>query len=198
MFWNSTTLIDQFPQCVTLKHRPSKLCEEEKLGVRTRWVIYLASSTLAAALGGVLLAPTPVGAVAREIAELQQGLAQLIQRQKDMQTAITQNGAVKKTLIELSLDSVSRLSGTMGALQEPVREIQAVSGTRLDTISTQVQGVSDNLQVMLERMGKLNRQLSDAENTLQGIAAKVADSKVGYDPLQRDKANRNALKHNRR
>ncbi len=42
---------------------------------------------LAGALGGALLAPAPVGAVAREIVELQQSVNQLIQGQKAMQTA---------------------------------------------------------------------------------------------------------------
>jgi DNA anti-recombination protein RmuC len=158
--------------------------------VRTRWVICLASSTLAAALGGVPLAPTPVGAIAREIAELEQGVAQLRQRQKDKQTVITQNGAVEKTLIEVSLDSTSKLNGTKNALQDSVQELQSVSGSQLDTISIQVEGVSENVQVMLERIGKLNQQLTDAQNIIQGMGAKVGGNEARYDPLQRTKANR--------
>ena len=41
-------------------------------------------------------------------------------------------------------------------------------------MSTQVQGVSDNLQELLARMGKLNQQLTDAQNAIQGIDAKLA------------------------
>jgi tol-pal system protein YbgF len=83
---------------------------------------------------------------------------------------------VEKTLIEQSLDSVNKLSGTMGSLQKNVEDMQATSGARLDTMSTQVQGVSDNLQELLARMGKLNQQLTDAQNAIQSIDAKLAST----------------------
>jgi tol-pal system protein YbgF len=54
--------------------------------------------------------------------------------------------------------------------------MQATSGARLDTMSTQIQGISDNLQETLARMGKLNQQLTDAQNAIQGIDAKLASN----------------------
>ena len=72
----------------------------------------------AGAVGGALLGPAPAGAVAREIIELQTGVTQLIQGQQTMQTAITQNNAVEKTLIEQSLDSVNKLNVSMAAVQK--------------------------------------------------------------------------------
>jgi tol-pal system protein YbgF len=122
------------------------------------------------------LGPAPVGAVAREIVELQQSINQLIQGQKDMQTTLAQNAAVDKTLMEQSMDTVNKLTGTMMALQKTVQDMQANSGARLDTMSTQIQGISDNLQETLARMGKLNQQLTDAQNAIQGIDAKLASS----------------------
>lgn len=144
--------------------------------MRNRWVVYLAAAMLAGALGGTLLGPAPVGAVAREIVELQQSVNQLIQGQKDMQTTLAQNAAVDKTLMEQSMDTVNKLTGTMMALQKTVQDMQANSGARLDTMSTQIQGISDNLQETLARMGKLNQQLTDAQNAIQGIDAKLASS----------------------
>jgi tol-pal system protein YbgF len=141
-----------------------------------RWVVYLATAMLAGALGGTLLGPAPVGAVAREIVELQQSINQLIQGQKDMQTTLAQNAAVDKTLMEQSMDTVNKLTGTMMALQKTVQDMQANSGARLDTMSTQIQGISDNLQETLARMGKLNQQLTDAQNAIQGIDAKLASN----------------------
>ncbi len=151
----------------------SKSLLEGGIDMREQWVVYLAAALLAGAAGGTLLAPTPAGAVAREIVELQQGVQQLAQGQKDLQTAIAQQSAVQKTLIELSLDSVNKLSGTMGTVEKSVQEMQAGSGARLDTISTQVQGLSDGLQEMQSRMGKLNQQLTDAQNSIQSIDAKM-------------------------
>jgi tol-pal system protein YbgF len=144
--------------------------------MQKRWVIFLGVAMLAGAMGGALLGPAPVGAVAREIVELQQSVNQLIQGQQTIQTTLTQNQAVEKTLIEQSLDSVNKLSTTMASLQKSVEDMQATSGARLDTMSTQVQGVSDNLQELMARVGKLNQQLTDAQNAIQGIDAKLAST----------------------
>lgn len=144
--------------------------------MRKRWVVYLAVAMLAGALGGTLLGPSPVAAVAREMVELQQSVNQLIQGQKDIQTQLAQNAAVEKTLMEQSMDTVNKLTGTMMALQKTVQDMQANSGARLDTMSTQIQGISDNLQETLARMGKLNQQLTDTQNAIQGIDAKLASS----------------------
>jgi len=144
--------------------------------MRKRWIVYLAAAMLAGALGGTLLGPAPVGAVAREIVELQTSVNQLIQGQKDIQTLLAQNAAVEKTLMEQSMDTVNKLTGNMMALQKTVQDMQANSGARLDTMSTQIQGISDNLQETLARMGKLNQQLTDAQNAIQGIDAKLASN----------------------
>jgi tol-pal system protein YbgF len=144
--------------------------------MRRRWIVYLAAAMLAGALGGTLLGPAPVGAVAREMVELQQSVNQIIQSQKDIQTLLAQNAAVDKTLMEQSMDTVNKLTGTMMGLQKTVQDMQANSGARLDTMSTQIQGISDNLQETLARMGKLNQQLTDVQNAIQGIDAKLASS----------------------
>jgi len=68
----------------------------------------------------------------------------------------------------------------MGSMQKSIQDMQANSGARLDSMSTQVQGVSDNLQELLARMGKINQQLTDAQTAIQGIDAKLA---AGAPPL---------------
>jgi tol-pal system protein YbgF len=131
---------------------------------------------LAGALGGALLGPAPAGAVAREIIELQTGVTQLIQGQQAMQTAITQNAAVQRTLIEQSLDSVNKLSTSMAAVQKNTQDFSAASGARLDTMGTQVQGLSDNVADLQARLGKLDQKLTDIQNTLQNVDSKMAGS----------------------
>jgi predicted nucleic acid-binding Zn-ribbon protein len=144
-------------------------------GVRTRWAVYLATAVLAGTMGGILLRPVPVVAVAREIVELQQSMNRFLEGQKDIQTTLVQNSAVSKILMEQSMDTVNKLTGTMTALQKTMQEMQANSGARLDTIASQVEGISDNQQETLARMGKLNQQLVDLQSALQGIDAKLAD-----------------------
>ena len=141
--------------------------------MRTKWMIYLGTAMLAGAVGSALLGPAPASAVAREIVELQQSINHLIQGQQALQTAVTQNDAIQRTLIEQTSDSVNKLSVSMGVLEKSVQDLQATSGARLDSMSTQVQGVSDTLQEALARMGKLNQQLTDAQNTIQAIDAKL-------------------------
>src|SRR5205809_1869093 len=81
-----------------------------------------------------------------------------------------------RTLIEQSNDTVCKLNGTMSGLQKSVQDVQANSGARLDTMSTQVQGLSDNLEEIKSRLGKLNQQLVDLQNAVQSIDAKLASS----------------------
>ncbi len=123
---------------------------------------------------GSLIGPRPALAVAREIIELQRDVTTLLQGQKDMGTQITQDHTVMRTLIEQSNDTVGKLNGTMSGLQKSVQDVQANSGARLDTMSTQVQGLSDNLEEIKSRLGKLNQQLVDLQNTIQSLDAKIS------------------------
>jgi tol-pal system protein YbgF len=134
---------------------------------------------LAGALGGTLFGPAPAGAVAREIIELQTGVTQLIQGQQNMQMEITQNAAVQRTLIEQSLDSVNKLNTSMSAVQKTTQDFSAASGARLDTMGTQVQGLSDNVADLQARIGKLDQKLTDIQNTLQNVDSKLASPAPG-------------------
>ena len=83
-----------------------------------------------------------------------------------------------RTLLEQSNDTVGKLNGSMSGLQKSVQDVQANSGARLDTMSTQVQGLSDNLEEIKSRLGKLNQQLVDVQNTIQSLDAKVSGGSV--------------------
>ncbi len=128
----------------------------------------------AAAVAGVLVGSAAAGAVSREIIELQTSVSALLQGQKDLATQMTQDHTVMKTLVEQSNDNVGKLNATMSAVQKSVQDVQANSGARLDTMSTQVQGLSDNLEEIKSRLGKLNQQLVDVQNTVQSLDAKIS------------------------
>src|SRR5271167_3884660 len=142
--------------------------------MRTRNIIIFSGALFASALAGSLVGPRPALAVAREIIELQRDVTALLQGQKDLQTQMTQDHTVQKTLIEQSSDNVSKLNSTMSSLQKSVQDVQANSGTRLDTMSTQVQGLSDNLEEIKSRLGKVNQQLVDVQNAVQSIDSRLA------------------------
>jgi len=142
--------------------------------MRVRNILFFSGAMLASAFAGSLIGPRPVMAVAREIIELQRDVTSILQGQKDLQTQMTQDHTIQRTLIEQSSDTVKSLNSTMSGLQKSVQDVQANSGTRLDTMSTQVQGLSDNLEEIKSRLGKLNQQLVDLQNSVQSIDARLA------------------------
>ena len=144
--------------------------------MRTRQIAIFSAAIMAGALAGSLVGPRPVEAVARELIELQRDVTSLLQGQKDLSTQVTQDNTVMKTLISQSSDTVGRLGSTMSSLQKSVQDVQANSGARLDTMSTQVQGLSDNLEEIKSRLGKLNQQLVDLQNSVQSLDAKLSGS----------------------
>src|SRR5258708_2363516 len=150
--------------------------------MRIRHIAIFSAAVLAGALAGSLVGPRPAEAVAREIIELQRDVTSLLQGQKDLSTQVTQDHTVMKTLIEQSNDNVGKLGATMGSLQKSVQDVQANSGARLDTMSTQVQGLSDNLEEIKSRLGKLNQQLVDLQNSVQSLDAKISTGAAPAPP----------------
>jgi tol-pal system protein YbgF len=125
------------------------------------------------AMMGQLLAPQPASGVSREIVELQQSVAQLLQGQQDLRSSMEQKLAELRTLVGQSLDSQNRLSTEMAALQKNMQDAQANAGAKVDTLATQSQGLSDNMQDLQARVGKVSQQISDVQNLLQSIDAKI-------------------------
>src|SRR5712672_2311897 len=142
--------------------------------MRVRNLAIFSAAIVAGALAGSLVGPRPAEAVARELIELQRDVTSLLQGQKDLSTQVTQDHTVMKTLVEQSSDNVNKLGATMSSLQKSVQDVQANSGARLDTMSTQVQGLSDNLEEIKSRLGKLNQQLVDLQNSVQSVDAKIS------------------------
>jgi tol-pal system protein YbgF len=142
--------------------------------MRIRHIAIFGAAVLFGALAGSLVGPRPAEAVAREIVDLQRDVTTLLQGQKDLSDKVIQDHAVMKTLVEQSSDNVNKLGATMSSLQKSVQDVQANSGARLDTMSTQVQGLSDNLEEIKSRLGKLNQQLVDLQNSVQSLDAKIS------------------------
>jgi tol-pal system protein YbgF len=134
------------------------------------------------AIGGAMLSPQPARAVNRDMVQLQEQVAQLLQGQQDLRSAVDTNNASLKTLVQQQVDSVNRLNVQMDSLQKAVQEVQATSGSRIDTMAQQTQGLSDNLQDVQARVGKLSQQLTDMQNLLQSIDGKVSGGAPAVSP----------------
>ncbi len=141
--------------------------------MRGRGIAITSVAVVAALVLGALLSPPPADAVAKEIIQLQQQVAILLQNQQSMQNQMTQNFAVLKTLLGQSVDSQNQLTSTMGSLQKTIQEMQANNNSQTNSMSSQVQAISGTLEDMEARMGKLSSQLATAQNSLQSLDAKV-------------------------
>ena len=142
--------------------------------MQLRNIAIFSAAALSGLIAGSAIGPRPAEAVARELIEMQRDVSTLLQGQKDMQSQMTQDHTVMKTLVEQSGDNVGKLNSTMSSLQKSVQDVQANSGARLDTMSTQVQGLSDNLEEIKSRLGKLNQQLVDVQSSVQSVDAKIS------------------------
>src|ERR1700735_1467309 len=153
-------------------HRVTAVSRRSTL--RTRSFVLAFIAIFCGAFGGAILAPQPAGAVSREIIELQQQVSQIIQGQTDLRSAMDSNNATLRTLVQQSLDATNKLNDQMSGVQKSAQELQANTGSRIDTMTQQTQGIADNVQDVQARVGKLAQQLSDIQNELQSIDAKVS------------------------
>jgi tol-pal system protein YbgF len=147
--------------------------------MRSKSIAFAIAAVLIGAIGGSMLAPRPTGAVSKEIIQLQEQVAQLLQGQQAMRSTIDANNASMRTLIQQSLDSVNGLNSQMATLEKNVQEATASSSSKIDTMSTQTQGLSDNLSDVQGRVAKLASQLNDIQGTLQSIDGRLAGAAPG-------------------
>src|SRR6266550_2844208 len=93
--------------------------------MRIRNIAVFSAAIFVGAVCGSLIGPRPVAAVAREIIDLQRDVTSLLQGQKDLSTQMTQDHTVIKTIVGGFNDNISRLSGSMGSLQNAVQNVDA-------------------------------------------------------------------------
>ncbi len=143
--------------------------------MKKRQIVFMfAAGMFGGLIGGALLSPTAVNAAAKEIIELLDRTANIQQAQKDTTTALTTNFAVLKTLIEQQADANNKLGLALAGIQKSVQDMQANYGTQLDSTSSQVNGVRDNLGDMQQRLSKQSSQLADIQSAIQSLDAKVS------------------------
>ena len=142
--------------------------------MRARTILASFGLLLAGAIVGTMLAPPAADAVSREIIEIQQSVNQILQNQQDLRADVDAKFASMQTLVQQSVESAGRLGQTIGTLQKAIQEAQANSGANNNTVTQQVQGVTDNMQDLQARVAKLAQQMSDMQNILQQINAKVS------------------------
>ena len=174
--------------------------------MRKRWVIYLGSGNAGGSHGRRPAGPAPVGAVAREIVELQTERQPADSGPADHADAITQNEAVRENPDRAvrSIPSTNSAApwATCRRTCKTCRRLRARAWIPCPRRFKASPTISRRL---LARMGKLNQQLTDAQNAIQGIDAKLASARAsrsrrragGHRILRRDDAGGASLRSGR-
>jgi tol-pal system protein YbgF len=156
--------------------RPASTLQARRKPVRAKWIVLGFVAVLLGALGGALLSPQPADAVSKEIIQLQEQVAQLLQGQQDLRSAVDSDNASLRTLVQQETSAVNHLATQMGSLQQAMQQVQANGNSQISTVAQQTQGLSDNMQDVLSRVGKLQQQLQDMQGLLQSIDSKVSNT----------------------
>ena len=146
--------------------------------MRGQSMILAGAAMVVGAVGGMMLMPRPTGAVSKEMIQLQEQISQLMQGQQSLRSAVDANNASLRTLVQQTQDSVNALSGRMDQLQKNVGEATGNSEAKIDGMASQTQGISDNIQDVQARVGKLTQQMNDIQSSLQSIDGRLAGGAV--------------------
>jgi len=98
-----------------------------------------------------------------------------------MQTAITQNAAVQRTLVEQSLDSVNKLSTSMAAVQKNTQDFPPLPA-RAWTPWALRSRASPTTSRTASTPWQLDQKLTDIQNTLQNVDSKMPRPSCGKSP----------------
>ncbi len=90
--------------------------------MRKQWMLSMGAAVMAGAIGGALLSPAPLGAVAKEIVELLAGVNQLQQGQRDMQSSIDTKMTEMRTLVQQETDNSNKLNGAINGMTKTLQD----------------------------------------------------------------------------
>jgi len=89
----------------------------------------------------------------------------------NMQKTLDTQTAVLRTLIEQTNDRVNSMNTTVGELRKATEQNLASSNARFDSMTTQIQTLSESLEEAKARIAKLSEQLAQTQNIIQTLHA---------------------------
>ena len=113
----------------------------------------------------------PVFGISREELQMMQQLDALQQAVQNLQKTVGTQTAVLKTLVEQANDNVNILKATITELHGSVQQTLASSGARFDTMTSQMQALSESLDEAKSRLAKLSEQMAQMQTILTTLPA---------------------------
>ncbi|MBZ5672050.1 MAG: tetratricopeptide repeat protein [Acidobacteriia bacterium] len=111
----------------------------------------------------------PAYGVNRETIQMMQQLDQLQQAVQNLQKTVDTQTAVLKTLIEQANDNVNTMKVTINDLRGTMQQNLASTNARFDSLTSQIQALSESLEEAKARLAKLSDQMTQTQNILQTL-----------------------------
>lgn len=120
------------------------------------------------------LCTTPAFAVPKEIIQLQQQVALLMNQVQDLQNAFTSNVAVIKSLLSQNTDTVNKLTLTVNNIQQTLNNQNSANSQGQNQTAQQFQSLNDSLDELRGRLSRVEdmlKQIQQAQQTIQTAPA---------------------------
>jgi tol-pal system protein YbgF len=132
-----------------------------------------AFTALLLAAWSICAAPAAYG-VSKETLQMMQQLDALTQAVQNLQKTVDTQTAVLKTLIEQTADNVNSMKVEIDAMRKSTETTLASSNARFDTLTGQIQALSESLEESKARLAKLSEQLAQTQNIIQTLSTPPA------------------------
>ncbi len=126
----------------------------------------------------LLLVPALAFGQKQEVRELQRDVAVLQDQVRSLERSFNEKVGSITTLLQQAIDSINKLNTNMAVLDSALRDREkniaapmGAVGTKVDQMANEFQFLRTTIEDLNGRMGKLERQLVDMNNTMKVIQA---------------------------
>jgi tol-pal system protein YbgF len=102
----------------------------------------------------------------KDTLEIMQQLEAMQQAMQNLQKTVDTQTAVLKTLVEQANDNVNSMKSVVNDLRSTMQQNLASTGAKFDTMTSQVQALSESLDEAKARLSKLSDQMAQMQNIL--------------------------------
>ena len=134
--------------------------------------------TLVLAVVFAIVPPRAYG-VSKETLQMMQQLDTLQQAVQELQKTVDSQTAILRTLVEQANDKVNSMKTTMDELRKSTEKNLADSNVRFDSMTSQMQALSESLDEAKARLAKLSDQAAQTQNIIQTLNTSVTAPPAG-------------------
>ena len=99
-----------------------------------------------------------------------------------LQSTLDTRMGVMQHQVEQTADTASQLNAAVNQLQQKLNAVTDANGTKLDTVSGQVQSLNDSVDELKSRIAKLDKNVQDLQAQLQSMQTPAAAGAPGGQP----------------